>query len=358
MQYLKRFFKRWLSSRMNTTLVITILLGVVVFLGIQQHKVSLLAPGPLTAIHPNNQEIQGHVSHAEFEKECSHCHGPIHCVIDTKCQGCHIEVAQERADNTGLHGMLPGADDCEACHADHKGRDDTITSFAYANIDHQRLANFSLVRHELNFEQQPMNCQSCHSQASFAATSLDCLSCHAEEDHDALVAHIDLFGSDCLACHDGEDRYSDFQHAQVYPLDGAHADTDCAACHQDQTFTGIPQDCHACHEDPAIHAGIFGFKCERCHATTAWLPAEIKAHTFLTDHVDEGVELTCETCHEHTYTQYPCYSCHDQQEMQDYHAREDIYAFENCIDCHPTGRENEGSQFIESGSLVSPLPKE
>ena len=43
--------------------------------------------------------------------------------------------------------------------------------------------------------------------------------------------------------------------------------------------------------------------------------------------------------------------------MQDYHALEDIYAFENCIDCHPTGRENE-AQFIESGSVTSPLHQE
>jgi hypothetical protein len=108
-----------------------------------------------------------------------------------------------------------------------------------------------------------------------------------------------------------------------------------------------------------MYAELFGNKCERCHSTTAWLPAELKTHTFLVDHgVGEG-DIACETCHEHTYTQYPCYSCHDQQEMQDFHAREDIYAYENCIDCHPTGRENEGAQFIESGSLLPhPLPQD
>ena len=163
-----------------------------------------------------------------------------------------------------------------------------------------------------------MNCHSCHSQESFAAATLDCLSCHAETDHDALAAHIDIFGSDCLACHDGDDRYSDFEHADVYPLDGAHTDLDCADCHQDQTFAGTPRDCYQLpRREKSCMPNIFGNKCERCHATTAWLPAELKTHTFLVDHGIGDGELACETCHEHTYTQYPCYSCHDQQEMQD-----------------------------------------
>ena len=343
--------KQILSTRKNTTMVIFILVGLLVILGIEKHKASLFFPGPLTAMNRHGEEINGHVSHAEFEGECGHCHGPIHCVIDTRCQDCHVEVAQQRADNTGLHGVLPGAGDCETCHTEHKGRDETITSFAYANIDHQRLAGFNLVRHNLDFELKLMTCESCHSQDSFASNTLDCVSCHAAEDHDKLADHIDTFGSDCLECHDGDDRYSDFEHAQVYPLDGEHTDLPCSGCHHDQAFAGTPQDCQGCHEEPAVHAGFFGLKCERCHSAIAWLPAELKTHTFLIDHSDVGSNLSCETCHEHTYTQYPCYSCHNQQEMRAFHDQHEIYAFENCIDCHPTGREGEGTQFVQSGFL-------
>ena len=346
-----RILKQIFSSRSNITMLVFIVLGSAVITGGQAHKSTLLSPGPLTAMNKNGEEINGHVSHAEFEDDCGHCHGPIHCVIDTKCQDCHMEVAQQRADDTGLHGVLPGAGDCETCHTEHKGREEAITSFAYANIDHKRLAGFNLVKHSQDYDHKPMNCESCHSQDSFASATLDCVSCHAAEDHDFLAEHVDLFGSDCTGCHDGDDRYTDFEHADVYPLDGAHLDLACAECHQDQAFAGISQDCHSCHEDSPIYAQIFGYKCERCHTTTAWLPAELKTHNFLIDHGDDGTELNCETCHEHTYTQYPCYSCHDRQEMKTFHDQEEIYAYENCIDCHPTGREGEGTQYIESGFL-------
>ena len=344
--------KKILPSRKQTTLTIFTLLALLVVLGIQKHKQTLLFPGPLTAMSRHGEEIQGHVSHAEFEQDCGHCHGPIHCVIDTKCQDCHVEVAQQRADNAGLHGSIPGAGDCEVCHTEHKGREEAITSFAYANIDHQRLSGFNLVLHQLDYEQNPMTCESCHSQDSFASATLDCVSCHAEADHDGMAERIEVYGSDCLSCHDGDDRYTDFEHAQVYPLEGAHGETDCADCHQDQTFEGTPGDCASCHEEPQVHAGIFGVKCERCHSAVAWQPAELKLHTFLVDHGDVGGNLKCETCHEHTYTEYPCYSCHDSQEIMDLHEQREVYAFENCIDCHPTGREGEGIQFVEAGSLV------
>ena len=90
MQLMKKFLKRLLISRQNTTMVIFILLGILAILGIEKHKASLLTPGPLTAMSRHGEEIQGHVSHAEFEHDCSHCHGAIHCVIDTKSQDCHI----------------------------------------------------------------------------------------------------------------------------------------------------------------------------------------------------------------------------------------------------------------------------
>ncbi|MCJ7558409.1 MAG: hypothetical protein MUP90_16060 [Gammaproteobacteria bacterium] len=343
--------KQITSSRKNIIMLVLICLGISTIAGLESHKKALLSPGDLTTVNHSGDEINGYVSHAEFEDDCGHCHGPIHCVIDTRCQDCHKEVAQERASDSGLHGYLPGTGDCETCHTEHKGKEAVITTFAYANIDHQFLAGFSLVKHNLDFDNYPMNCESCHSQKRFVSETLDCVTCHAAEDHNALAAHIDTFGSDCVACHDGADRYSDFEHAQVYPLDGEHQDLDCADCHQDQTFAGLPQDCHSCHEEPIIHAGIFGVKCERCHTATAWLPAELKTHNFLIDHADDGTEISCETCHELTYTQYPCYSCHDSGEMKAYHDKEGIYAYENCIDCHPTGRENEGTQYIETGFL-------
>ena len=95
-----------------------------------------------------------------------------------------------------------------------------------------------------------------------------------------------------------------------------------------RVFAGTATDCAGCHEDPEIHLGIFGVQCERCHVASAWLPAQLTVHTFLVDHGEQAdfADLTCETCHENTYTEYPCYSCHDVQEMEDYHTEIDIHA--------------------------------
>jgi mono/diheme cytochrome c family protein len=112
----------------------------------------------------------------------------------------------------------------------------------------------------------------------------------------------------------------------------------------------VPQDdphaCSACHEEPDVHVGQFGLECARCHGLVAWQPALLTRHIFELDHGGEG-QVACETCHVDNYYEHTCYSCHDHQpaEMQTAHAAEGIYEYDNCIQCHPTGRPGEGEQF-------------
>jgi hypothetical protein len=335
------------------SIAIVFFLGVFFGSGLSTHFHKYTFPGLLSDAQ-SAEPKGGFSSHAEFEQECGHCHAPLHCVTDTKCQDCHLEIAEQRATATGLHSRLPGIDQCETCHTEHLGRNASITEFAFKNIDHQLLAGFSLEKHGTNFVGEVMGCDGCHSQKKFAGDTLDCITCHVNEDHDYMAKHIDLYGATCIPCHDGSDSMAEFEHAHVYPLDGAHQDTDCQECHPSQTFASTPTDCASCHEEPELHIGIFGVKCDRCHVATAWVPAVLTEHTFLVDHgVDTiSAEITCETCHIDTYTEYPCYSCHDSQEMLDYHAEIDIEeAYENCVECHPTGREDEADKFmqLESG---------
>ncbi len=308
-------------------------------------KSGMLSPGRLSAVNASGETLGGYVSHADFEQECGHCHAPIHCITDTRCQDCHLDVARQRAAAEGIHGSLP-TENCEYCHREHQGHDAVITAFAFTNVDHQKLANFSLAHHQQNYDGEPLNCESCHLQGSYMAGSLDCLSCHTNHDHDGMAKHMDTYGLDCLKCHDGADRMSEFDHNRFYLLDGAHAGADCQDCHANQTYAQPYRTCLDCHPEPELHAGVFGTSCERCHGTTAWAPAELKAHTFLIDHAGEG-PVDCETCHAGTYTDYPCYTCHDVDEMFVFHNDLDMYAFENCIECHPTGREGEGEQAIQ-----------
>jgi len=130
-------------------------------------KSGQLSPGPLSAAHPNKQPLNGYVSHADFETQCSHCHAPMHCITDSRCQDCHQEIARQRATANGLHGKLPGTNKCQNCHVEHRGPETTITELAFINVNHFKLANFSLARHTKDYDGENMNCESCHSQGVF-----------------------------------------------------------------------------------------------------------------------------------------------------------------------------------------------
>jgi mono/diheme cytochrome c family protein len=110
--------------------------------------------------------------------------------------------------------------------------------------------------------------------------------------------------------------------------------------------TDDPHECRACHEEPELHAERFGLNCSRCHTLDAWKPALLTRHTFFLDHGGQG-QVACETCHTATYFEHTCYGCHDHQsdEMQVAHFAEEIYAFDDCAQCHPTGVEGEAARL-------------
>ena len=321
------------------------------------HASKILMPGETSAMAPKDTPLQGYVSHAEFEQECAHCHAPLHCVTDTKCQDCHTEVALQRSQSDGLHGKLPGTAKCQTCHPEHHGREVVITDFAFQNVDHAKLANFSLVKHQEDYQGNPMGCESCHSQERFAGETLDCLSCHIENDHDYMAGHMEDYGMDCMGCHDGADRMRDFDHEQVYALQGAHAETECQACHAEKVFAGISQDCIACHADPELHAGKFGLDCARCHTATAWQPAKLTRHAFQLSHGGEA-QLECQTCHLENFTEQTCYNCHDHepQQMAQVHLTEGISEYDDCSRCHPSGASGEAARLQQVYGDFSLIP--
>lgn len=307
-------------------------------------------PGELTAVsRPNSPVTSEFTSHAEFEQDCAQCHAAWRGITAERCETCHVNIATERTTHTGLHGKLTDNGRCQTCHTDHKGREANITTLAANNMDHERLTNFSLAHHLTNYDDTPLACNDCHTQGVSQPTITDCITCHQTADASFMTEHTTLFGSACLGCHDGRDTMADFDHAQVFALDGAHATVPCQDCHADQIFQGTPSECAACHAEPEIHMGVFGLDCVRCHTTTAWMPAQLTQHTFPLDHGGEGT-IACETCHQQTYTEYTCYNCHahDPAETRREHVEEGIADFENCIECHPTGQEEEGESEHEN----------
>jgi hypothetical protein len=304
-----------------------------------------LNPGPVSAMQRTGQKLGGYASHAEFEKDCKHCHAPIHCITASRCQQCHLEVARQRASGEGLHALLPGTSRCQSCHVEHQGREATITQLTMENIDHAALTGFSLVHHTVTDDGSPVTCDDCHTERTFTAAGVSCDGCHTGSTN-ALAGHAERFGGDCLLCHDGYDRMMPFTHDTALPLEGAHAVADCEACHTERLFAGLAAECVSCHVEPEHHRGQFGTDCERCHTAVAWAPAQLTVHVFRLDHAGQDA-LSCEACHTGTYTQHTCYGCHehDPAEILAVHVEAGIDDITDCAICHLTGEAAELAQL-------------
>ena len=302
-------------------------------------------PGPVSAAHRHDEPINGYSSHADFERECKHCHAPVRCLAANLCQDCHRQIARERAESEGLHGLLPGTDKCQTCHVEHQGRDAAICDVPIGSINHEQLAGYCLDLHHADYDGTPLTCQSCHPAGKHDATSDGCAGCHAQDAPEYMAEHREEYGGYCVGCHDGQDRMIGFEHGEYYALEGAHEGAECKDCHPGLCFAEEERDCADCHEDPEVHAGEFGLRCDWCHDTTAWSPAQLTEHIFRLDHGEQG-EIACETCHTGAYVAHTCYGCHDHQaaEMVEIHAREGIEQLEPCGECHPTGVEGEAGE--------------
>jgi hypothetical protein len=250
---------------------------------------------------------------------CAQCHADnVFQGTPTDCYACH----QKDDAHDGQFGT-----DCAQCH--------TPADWQKATFDHSQTA-FPLVGKHAD-----VACAQCHVDNVFQGTPQDCYACHQKDD-----AHDGQFGTDCARCHTPADwQQVTFDHAETaFPLTGAHLQVACTQCHVNNVFQGTPTDCSACHADPAYHAGLFGTDCASCHTTTAWSPAQFDGpHTFPINHGERG-NSSCQTCHPDRLQAYTCYGCHEHQQASIVarHREEGITNIQDCVRCHPTGREEEG----------------
>ncbi len=256
---------------------------------------------------------------------CSDCHQGAQTIADLQaappeCFACH---QQDDAHN-GEFGQ-----DCTRCH--------TPDTWEGATFDHS-LTMFSLTGAHTETE-----CTACHIDNVFKGTPQGCFACHQQDD-----AHNGEFGQDCTRCHTPDTwEGATFDHSlTMFSLTGAHTETECTACHIDNVFKGTPPECFACHTDPKMHAGLFGPECINCHTTNAWTPAQYNLpHTFPMDHREREIK-PCQTCHPTDLQTYTCYGCHEHKpaEIQHKHLEEGIPQFQDCVQCHPTGYEDEAEK--------------
>jgi len=258
---------------------------------------------------------------------CQDCHTQSLAEFDQgECERCHQQVTLAFVAHVQTFGT-----DCLACH-------DGIDTYG-ADFDHGRATGFPLEGGHAR-----AICADCHegarTLADLRATPSECVACHEDDD-----VHDGRFGPNCQVCHSpvAWDQVTFDHDLTAFPLEGAHAELECSSCHLNDVYRGTPTECAACHSEPDYHRGMFSQACEQCHNATAWRPARYdEPHTFPMNHGRRSPS-ECQVCHPTTLREYTCYGCHEHtpQNIAAEHREEGIFNFDNCVECHPTGREEE-----------------
>jgi hypothetical protein len=217
------------------------------------------------------------------------------------------------------------ADDCGACHAPPWGR--------------ARMADRCLACHE-DIQAEIADTTSLHGRIGSAA---GCLACHTE--HNGPSGNLTRF--------DGRG----FDHARYgFPLTGGHADLACTECHggasQRLDFRAPAAQCVDCHREDDPHGGELGDACGECHGPVRWEDVTFDHGFPLTHGSREPVK--CDVCHRdapRSYGTYSCYGCHEHspEDIREEHLDEGIRDFDDCMSCHPTGREDEAKKSARRG---------
>lgn len=267
--------------------------------------------------------------------------------LEAACEGCHDPELRAETRYRGLtfdtcrscHEDVHGGDfasrdggECAACH-DERGFVPTL----FGASAHASTA-FPLVgRHEA------VPCSGCHQadgsgrarhRVHFQVAAHECADCHENPHGDQFRAEMASGG--CAHCHEpaGWDR-PHIDHS-IFPLEGAHAQATCDACHtvtpedraqlRGASYRGLPHDCAGCHDD--VHAGQFRLTepvraCSECHT----------AQSFSIEHFDHAARTTWPL--EGMHLTAPCAGCHTQTELRNgVTATRYRLGYRRCADCH------------------------
>ncbi len=293
-------------------------------------------------------------------ESCETCHDPVHPAFaskdtvmtaefhvmtgfrlepphdDQQCGECHPGFGEEHATEPAavearFASLFPGRaqDDCRACHEDpHRGEFDLGFSKGKCLTCHSDV-HFTPTRFDIAFHAKTgyaltgaharVSCNECHTAAEtkdrFLPVPQACADCH-EDAHRGKLAGANSTATNCASCHTTESfsatTWTVGDHASWtgFALEGAHARTDCLACHlptatptkERRTFGFAERSCSACHADP--HAGQFSVvgvvDCSSCHAgVETWKSLSFDHQRDSRFKLDEHhVKLECGACHQ------------------------------------------------------------
>jgi hypothetical protein len=267
------------------------------------------------------------------------------------CQECHDSPHSEKF-TRGVVQLLEMRVDksCVSCHeAQHEG----FRSEALLTSQEHALSGFAL-----DLPHNAQNCTECHNPAHEEFEQRypgrkpeQCSQCH-QDPHGGQFEQGPFSSGDCISCHErtqfAPHTFDIVKHARAnFQLNGAHAASECNACHRDpvrrelpREFRGIAGECESCHAN--VHGDVFqettallpalkGGECARCHDTTRF--ADVPA-----SHFDHGAWTGFEIGGSHA--QSACESCHVPRAFPDFDGRsfgkvsEHFGAYQGCITCH------------------------
>lgn len=245
---------------------------------------------------------------------CAACHGPTGRRTNpgfATCAECHTDSHQGTATLAGKPV------DCATCH--------DVRGFAPAILT---VARHAESRYPLEGRHAEVACASCHRPQKDGALERPgfdaCTSCHVDP-HGSQLSRLDGTPT-CEDCHvlAGWNRssFSAAQHADAgLPLEGRHAEIDCAACHGAASpavqpiradtigvgaagirFQLASATCASCHADPHVTDSNWVQlpECSACHSATSFRPATVSVET----HGSLGYPLAG------AHRAVPCIECH------------------------------------------------
>lgn len=100
-------------------------------------------------------------------------------------------------------------------------------------------------------------CNHCHADGQYAKTPRGCDDCHGTPHLGQFIATPPR--KECTDCHTPAGWTGTYDHTEIWPLEGAHAEAECKECHKEVAVAGGRvtvrwrlgfQDCARCHSSP------------------------------------------------------------------------------------------------------------
>jgi len=285
--------------------------------------------------------------------ECNDCHSSMYQGTNVECISCHESDYLNTSEPN--HQQFRFLTLCETCH--------TTASWSATTFDHLQVSAFEL--RGIHAIPSAVKCLDCHVDNQLVDLPQDCIDCHKKDyDESKNPNHVaGQFSTDCLTCHNENSwQPAEFDHNLTnFPLTGAHLTLECISCHENGQFIGTPVDCFSCHEDdfnavndPNHLTNNFDHDCIQCHSTTAWDPATFNHTQTSFTLTGAHISLNCAECHSNGYTNTPteCIACHEKDYNSTSDPNHSAAQFPtNCQDCHntsvwdPTDFDHDGMYF-------------